>query len=333
MPRFLRRAAFSALIERPQAAALALLLPASVFLLGSRSDLLPVLGEVLRKTGSAGLLTLSLLPLARAGAGLNFALPLGLSAGFLAALLSLDLGLRGFPAFFAALAFSTPLSVALGLGHGLLLNRFRGRTQLVSLFLGVAFAALLNLLLLVLGFSHAGLVLGDGGSGLRPVLRLGDLGFSALASVLVLPLGGMKLLLAFPLIFAAAAALYCTFEGRAKASKSRARNLLPAAVLSAWIAGIGFIVLIQEAGTVRPSTCLLEALLPAAASLVLGGARFAGAGVRHAVLGTLLFQALLAVVSALFRTAGLADPAGPLGTALAAGFVFLALARRGKAAC
>lgn len=67
--------------------------------------------DSLVRLGMNGVLTLAMLPSILAGTGLFFGLPLGIICGLLGALISIELDLRGFTAFFTAIAISVPFSI------------------------------------------------------------------------------------------------------------------------------------------------------------------------------------------------------------------------------
>ena len=73
------------------------------------------LSDTLVRVGMNGVMVLALVPMVQSGCGLNFGLPLGIIAGLLGALLSIELNITGFAGlFFAAVMFILGAAFAYG---------------------------------------------------------------------------------------------------------------------------------------------------------------------------------------------------------------------------
>ena len=81
------------------------------------------LSDTLVRFGMNGVLVLAMVPMVQSGCGLNFGLPLGIIAGLLGAVTSVELEAKGIPGVLTAMLIATPIAVVLGWGYGLLLNR------------------------------------------------------------------------------------------------------------------------------------------------------------------------------------------------------------------
>lgn len=68
-------------------------------------NLKAALGDTLVRFGMNAILVLSLVPMIQAGTGLNFGMPLGVEAGLLGAVISIELGLKGVTGVFGAIVF------------------------------------------------------------------------------------------------------------------------------------------------------------------------------------------------------------------------------------
>ena len=69
---------------------------------------LTLYSQALTRMAMNGVLVLTMVPIMVCGAGMNFALPIGIICGLIGGLISLNMELTGFAGFFAALAFSIP---------------------------------------------------------------------------------------------------------------------------------------------------------------------------------------------------------------------------------
>ena len=73
-------------------------------------NLKSALGDTLVRFGMNAILVLSLVPMIQSGTGLNFGMPLGVEAGLLGAVISIEIGLSGFAGFIGAIIISIPVS-------------------------------------------------------------------------------------------------------------------------------------------------------------------------------------------------------------------------------
>lgn len=83
------------------------------------------LSDTLVRVGMNGILVLAMVPMVQSGCGLNFGLPLGIIAGLLGAVTSIQLGVAGPAGFLAAIGIAAPIAAAFGWLYGQLLNRVK----------------------------------------------------------------------------------------------------------------------------------------------------------------------------------------------------------------
>ncbi len=140
--------------------------------LATRLSLAPLLKDTLVRAGMNGILVLALVPMVRAGVGLNFGLPLGIVCGLLGMVLALELELAGAPALGAAAAFAVPLGVAAGLGYAVLLERVRGQEMMVGMYVGFGSVAFLSSFWVIAPFTNPEVIMPIGGHGVRPTLSI-----------------------------------------------------------------------------------------------------------------------------------------------------------------
>ena len=83
-----------------------------------------------------GVLVLTMVPIMVCGAGMNFALPIGIICGLIGGLISLNLRLTGLAGFAAAIICSIPFSLVFGYLYGQLMNRVKGSEMIIATYVG-----------------------------------------------------------------------------------------------------------------------------------------------------------------------------------------------------
>ena len=106
--------------------------------------------DTLIRVGMNIILVLSLIPMIQGGTGLNFGMPLGVEAGLLGAVLSIELGLTGLLGFLGAILISLPISILFGYGYGSILNRVKGGEMMIATYVGFSSVAFMCIMWLVL---------------------------------------------------------------------------------------------------------------------------------------------------------------------------------------
>ncbi|UUM11180.1 ABC transporter permease [Clostridiaceae bacterium HFYG-1003] len=271
-------------------------------------------------------LVLALLLPIMAGMGINFALSLGAMAGQIGLITVQGLGMKGPEALFAAILISVPVALLLGIFAGQVLNRAKGREMITSMMLAFLINGVYQFVILyifgssILPFNANRSIILSKGVGVRNTLELTSsqafdkLGDSFLTNLLGSPLyiGNFKIPF-FTILLIVLLCLFTVWITRTKLGQDmRAvgqdmevaansginvdRTRLWAISISTILAGIGQIIYLQNLGTMNTYTGHESSALYSAASLLIGGASVASAGILNAILGTGLFHTLFVLM-------------------------------------
>jgi len=239
-----------------------------------------------------------------AGMGLNFAIIVGAMVSQIAMILVKDFGVEGMAGVLAALGLTLLLSALMGDLIGRLLNRAKGREMITGIVVGLVGTNLYQLLFLV-GFGtviqpkHPEMLLSRG-IGLRNMVDILEykkafmqsplliFGMIALVAVIVSYLGNSRLGRRFRVLgqgLGTAEILGVDVD----------RTRRQAIMISTMLAGAGHLMFILEMGNVNVYTGHLNIDIFSCAALLAGGASLEKAGVRHGLLGLILFHTLFIV--------------------------------------
>lgn len=267
-----------------------------------------LLGESFVKFAMNGILVLSLIPMLNAGVGINFGLPVGVSAGLVGMCISLNLNLTGISGFLAAILFSIPVSIIFGSLYGLILNKVKGREDIAATFIGFSFIPLMNFFWTLAPFSNRKMLYPIGGSGLRPRIGLEPYFSQILDNFLLADVASIEIpfgLLIF--YFSIAFLIHMFFKSRSGrrmcavgenpefsyfSGTNIDRERVRAVVLSTAIAGVGIVVYAQSYGFIELYNAPLMMAFPAVSALLIGGASKSHTTVFQAIMGTYLFQTI-----------------------------------------
>ncbi|MGJ0847489.1 simple sugar transport system permease protein [Tissierella praeacuta DSM 18095] len=303
--------------------------------------------DIFTRFGMNAILVLAMVPSIQSGIGINFNLPLGVIFGLIGALISIELGLTGWTSFFVALAIAIPLAVIAGYLYGLMLNKVKGQEMTVGNYVGYSIVSFMCIFWLVAPFRNPELTWAMGGSGLRVTLSLE----SSMAGLLdkslnpewlpewlkIIPIG---LILFFALLAGIVWIFSKSKSGTAMkvAGSSEAfatsngvnvdRQRLLGIVLSTVLAAIGIIVYSQSFGFLQLYNSPLYVALPAAASILIGGATLQKAKIIHVVIGTFLFQGLLVVALPVINILSEGSMAEIIRIIISNGIILYALTRK-----
>lgn len=139
--------------------------------LTSAQDFPSTITNILTRVGMHGVLVLCMVPSIRAGLGPNFAVPFGVLAGLLGALIPIEMNMSGFPAFFLSIALAILFSLPFGLLFGYLMNRVRGSEMMIATYFGYAMVYILCIAWLLLPFQNDAITMSMG-AGLRNTINL-----------------------------------------------------------------------------------------------------------------------------------------------------------------
>ncbi|MBS5946215.1 MAG: ABC transporter permease, partial [Peptoniphilus harei] len=137
-------------------------------------SLVDSIDNVLSRFGMFSVLVLSLVPMVQSGCGLNFGIPIGVVAGILGGVTSIEFGFTGFKGIFIAMLFASLIAVVFGFFYGLLLNRIKGDEMLIATYVGYSFTAFMCIAYLILPYKNPVSVLSYGGKGLSQQIPVAD---------------------------------------------------------------------------------------------------------------------------------------------------------------
>jgi simple sugar transport system permease protein len=307
------------------------------------------LKDVIVRFGQNGIMVLAMVPMMQAGTGLNFGLPVGIIAGLLGAAIAMEMELSGAFGFFAAILFSLPFSLLFGWLYGLLLNKVKGEEMTIAMYVGFSIVTFMAIMWLILPFSNPTMVWGYKGTGLRTTISMEGYWSRVLNNFLVIKIGNS---FEFPtgsiLFFALMAFLMWLFmrsrTGTALTSAgsnpvfARAggvsidRMRLISVMISTVYGAIGILVFQQSFGFVQLYQAPLYMAFPAVAAILLGGASINKATVLNVVVGTFLFQSILAMTPAVINSVLKTDMSEVIRILISNGMIIYALTRKTQGA-
>ena len=312
-----------------------------------RFNVSTLLSASLHFFGVWAVFALANVPSIQSGTGPNFALPIGIVNGLLAMVLVLASGFSGWMLMFVAAILAIIFGSFSGYLYGRLMNAVKGSEMAIAPYTGFAVTAAFGLVWLALPIRHPNMIffLGDG---LRHQIPLDY--FNAnfiLAQFWAFELFGLRirtgeLLVVFTacflmwLFFRTKTGIAISAVGRnpmfAKAAGINVdRSRIIANMMSTAIAAVGVIVYAQGFGFVQLYDFPMFLAFPAVACILVGGASGQRAKVTNVIVGTFLFQGLLAIALPVFtRVLDGADVVNPLRQVIQNGIILYALSRMSK---
>lgn len=277
----------------------------------TKQDLGAITGDVIVRFGMNGILALAMFPSILCGAGLNFGVPIGVIAGLVGGLLSVEFDMTGFGGVAAACLFSVPIAVGLGSLYGKLLNTVKGNEIVVGNYISYAAVSLMCIFWLLMPFKNPAITWPIRGTGVRTTVTLEGFYDGMLNDTLSFTVLGIKI----PTLLLAAFALACVciwLFSRSKTGllmKAAGENPLYAAaagisvdamrlkgiILSTVLAAVGIVIYSQSYGFYQLYNAPLNMAFAPVAAVLLGGATTRTVKIRHVVIGTFLFQAIITV--------------------------------------
>ena len=286
-------------------------------------------------------------PSIQSGTGPNFALPIGIVNGLLAMVLILAAGFTGMGFIIVAGLTAIVFGSASGYLYGRLMNAVKGSEMAIAPYTGFAITAAFGLVWLAIPIRHPNMIffLGDG---LRHQIPLNYFGANfILADFLYFEFFGLEvrtgeLLVVFAgcvlmwLFFRTKTGIAISAVGRnpmfAKATGINVdRSRIIANMISCAVASLGVIVYAQGFGFVQLYDFPMWMAFPAVACILVGGASAQRATVSNVIVGTFLFQGLLAISLPVFtRVLPVADIVNPIRLVIQNGIILYALSRMSK---
>ena len=303
------------------------------------------ISDTLVRVGMNGILVLAMVPMIQSGCGLNFGLPLGIIAGLLGAVTSIQIGVMGSIGFIIAMAIAVPIAVVLGWLYGQLLNRVKGDEMMIATYVGFSSVALMCIAWLLLPYTSPTMIWGYGGSGLRTTISVEGFWLNALSQYVNIRIGeffyipvGMFLFFAFVsflvwAFFRTKTGTAITAVGSnpefARASgidvdKMRTISVVMSTVLGA----IGILVYEQSFGFIQLYMGPFYMAFPAVAAILLGGASVNKATMVNVVVGTFLFQGILTMTPSVINSVMQTDMSEVIRIIVSNGMILYALTRK-----
>jgi simple sugar transport system permease protein len=305
------------------------------------------LKDVIVRFGQNGVMVLAMVPMMQAGAGLNFGLPVGIVAGLLGAALSMQCHFTGALGFIMAALFSMPFALLFGWLYGLLLNKVKGEEMTIAMYVGFSIVTFMAIMWLILPFTNPTMVWGYTGQGLRTTITLDGYWSKLLNNFLVVRIGPF---FEFPtgsvLFFAAAAFIMWLFMRSRTGTALTAvgsnpdfaraggvsvnRMRIISVIVSTLYGAVGILVYQQSFGFIQLYQAPLFMAFPAVAAILLGGASVNKASILNVVVGTFLFQSILAMTPSVINSVLQTDMSEVIRILISNGMIIYALTRKTK---
>ena len=271
-----------------------------------------MLTDGLNRFGRWGILTLAMVPAIKSGTGPNFALPIGIVCGNLGEICAIVLGFTGLGYICAAVFFAIVFGSMAGYLYGRLMNAVKGSEMTIATYTGFSITSLFCIIWVILPFRDPRITWPLGkGTGLRQTIQLDQIGAAqVLDNFLSFKIAGVGIPTGIFLVFflacflvwlftrskmgiaIAAAGSNPIFAGAAGLNVDRGRIM--ANIISTVLGAIGIVIYGQSYGYSQLYTTPLLMAFPAVAAVLIGGASVAKAKIAHVIVGTLIFQGIMA---------------------------------------
>lgn len=286
-----------------------------------------MLGDVLKRVGTYGILVLAMLPGIQCGIGLNMGMTIGCISGLLATIIALQYNMTGASALIFSCVLGALIAIPLGWAYSKMLNRMKGDEMTISTYVGFSFVSLMCIAWMLLPFTNPKIIWLLSGKGLRVTHSL--LGSFAhildnLLSFRVLGADVPTGLLLFFLLCCLAMWIFSRSKAGIAMSAAGSNPRFAEAsglnvdhmrtlgtVLSTVIAAVGIVIYSQAFGYAQLYTAPRQLGFIAASAILIGGATVTKAKVGHVILGVFLFEGVLSlgqqVVNAAVAGGGLSE--------------------------
>ena len=273
-----------------------------------------VMTETVSRVGRNAILVVSLILPCICGMGLNFSIVLGAMAGEIGLIFAADWQVWGIPGMILAAIVSIPISVALGVMIGKILNRSKGREMITSYMISFTMNGVYQFVVLfmmgpIIPIVHDSLKL-PRGYGIRNTVSLLSMRQS-LDNLLAVQVGGVKIPVLTLLIIGLACLFIVWFRKTKLGQDMRAvgqdmevardaginveRTRVISMVISTVFAGFGMIIYLQNVGNFPTYTAHTQIGMFAIAALLVGGASVDRASIGNVFLGVILFHTMFIV--------------------------------------
>lgn len=291
---------------------------------GFGMNLPQLLSDLLRRWGMFGILALAMVPAVQCGIGLNFGISMGIVGGLLGGLIVIQMGIAANPALqavhplfamwvaiLAAILIGVVLATGIGYLYGLLLNRVKGSEMTVTTYVGFSIIAFMNMMWMLLPFSDGELIWPNAGKGLRNTISLASSFSGVMNETFAFKIGDLMIPTGLLLFFFLMCFLVWLFMRSktgmamsaaganpmfAKASGINVNKMrLVGTILSTVLAAVGILVYAQGFGFMQLYNGPMMMGFTSVAAVLIGGASPRRAAIPHVLLGTFLFQGILAL--------------------------------------
>lgn len=285
-----------------------------------------LLGDIVRRWGMYGILALAMVPAVQCGIGLNFGISMGIVGGLLGGLLIIEFEVAQIPALvaisplfaqwvavLAAIAIGVFLSVFIGWAYGLLLNKVKGDEMTVTTYVGFSIIAFMNMIWVTLPVKNGELVFPNKGVGVRNTVSLAASFSEVMNKTLGFEIGSFVFPTGLVLFFLLMCLLVWLFMRSKTGMAMSAAGANPAyakaaginvdkmriigTVLSTVLAAVGIIVYAQGFGFMQLYNGPMMMGFASVAAVLIGGASPRRATIANVLLGTFLFQGIMALGS------------------------------------
>lgn len=291
---------------------------------GFKMDLVQLLSDCVRRWGMFGILALAMVPAVQCGIGLNFGISMGIVGGLLGGLFVIEWRIAEIPALQAihplfaqwvsillAIAIGITLAIGIGYLYGQLLNRVKGSEMTVTTYVGFSIIAFMNIVWIMLPFKNGELIWPNAGEGMRNTISLASSYTEVMSKTLAFSVGGFTVPTGLLLFFFLMCFLIWLFlrskTGTAmsaaganpKFAKASGINVnrmrLVGTTISTVLAAVGILVYAQGFGFMQLYNGPLMMGFHAVAAVLIGGASPKRARISNVLVGTFLFQGILAL--------------------------------------
>ena len=271
-----------------------------------RMDMVGIINDALIKWAMNGVIVLSLIPMINVGAGRNFGMTIGLSAGLVGMIFALNARLTSWAGFVSSLAVGMAVALVFGFFYAVVLNRLKLNEEIVGTFAGYSFIPIMNLFYTFVPVTNRQMLYPIGGQGLRPKVNLENYFGQILDRLWQIKIGNLVIPLGLLLFFFGIGALLWifsktrtgmifsaiaeneTFARLTGMQVNRYRTI--AIIMSTVIAAVGVVVYSQSYGILHLYDGPFMMSFPAVSAIVIGGASPRKATVMNALIGTFLYQ-------------------------------------------
>ena len=302
------------------------------------------ISDTLVRFGMNGVMVLAMVPMIQSGCGLNFGLPLGIIAGLLGAVTSVQLDLHGLPGVLGAMMIATPIAIVLGWGYGLLLNKVKGEEMMIATYVGFSSVAFMCIMWLVLPYTSSNMVWGYAGKGLRTTISVQEFWQNAIGGIGAFQVGEFfyfptGMFLFFLLLCVLMWLFMRTKTGTAMTTVGsnpeyarasgvnidRMRTI--SVILSTVLGALGIIIYEQSFGFIQLYMGPFYMAFPAVAAILIGGASVKKASITSVIVGTILFQGILTMTPSVINSMLQTDMSEVIRIIVSNGMILYALTR------